>query len=471
MKKRVEVAIIGAGSAGISALSEVQKITDDFVIINEGPYGSTCARVACMPSKALIEVANAYHRRKAYPTMGIKGTEALAADIPSVLHHVRQLRDGFVSGMVSITDKLGDRSISGRAEFLEPDLLQVGGQKIAASKIIIATGSRPIIPKEWEKLGNRILTSDLLFEQEDLPPRMAVIGLGGTGLELGQALSRLGVELSGFERAPSIGGLSDPRVNECFLQAVSEELPIHTEVSAQLKDEGGAIRVSTGTTSVVVDKVLAAVGRRPNIDRLGLERLGVEMDKKGIPEYNPQSLQIGDLPIFIAGDANGKRVLLHEAVDEGHIAGFNAVREQNECFERRVPLGIIFSDPEIVLVGQRPGHGLPDEHITGETDFRNQSRARMAQTNRGCLRLYADGQHGRLLGAEMAVPDGEHMGHFLAAAIQQHLTVFDLLKNPFYHPVVEEGLQSALNHAAKQLGRGSAVEMLMCESIPARPLS
>lgn len=470
MERRVEVAIIGAGSAGISALTEVQKKTDDFLVINEGPYGTTCARVACMPSKALIEAANAYHRRKAYPDMGIKGADALQADLPSVLRHVRQLRDGFVSGMVRITDKLGERSISGRAEFIGPNILQVGDRRIAAEKIIIATGSRPLIPEGWEKFGGQILTSDLLFEQEDLPSRMAVIGLGGTGLELGQALSRLGVEVSGFEKAPSVGGLSDARVNECFLQAVSEDFSIHTGVSAELESEGDAVRVTAGSTSVVVDKVLAAMGRLPNIDRLGLDRLGIETDDKGIPKYNPESLQIGDLPIYIAGDANGKRVLLHEAVDEGHIAGFNAARRENQCFQRRVPLGIVFSDPEIVLLGERPDNLQEGDYIIGEADFRSQSRALMARRNQGCMRLYFDRQQGRLLGAEMAVPDGEHMGHFLATAIQQEMTVFDLLKIPFYHPVVEEGLQSALKHAGKQLEGKSDVEMLMCESTPEDPL-
>lgn len=470
MERRVEVAIIGAGSAGISALTEVRKKTEDFVIINSGPYGSTCARVACMPSKTLIEVANAYHCRKAFPEMGIQGAEKVLADLPAVLRHVRELRNGFVSGMLGITDELGDRNIPGKAEFIEPDLLRVGDLKVRASKVVIATGSSPIIPEEWKKFGDRIITNEELFEQEDLPPRLAVIGLGGTGLELGQALSRLGVRLSGFERSSSIGGITDPEVNECLLQAISREFPIYTDVSARLVDDGQAIRVEAGDSSVVVDKVLAAIGRRPNIESLGLDKFEVDMNDKGIPDYNPKSMQIGDLPVFLAGDVTGSRVLLHEAVDEGHIAGFNAVRDKNECFERRVPLSIIFSDPEIVLLGQGPKDLEPDEYITGKADFSNQSRAKMAQRNQGCLRLYAERKTGRLLGAEMAVPDGEHLGHFLAAAIQCRMTVYDMLKIPFYHPVVEEGLQSSLKHASKQLGEKSALEMLMCDSSPAKPL-
>jgi len=465
------VAIIGAGSAGLSALQEVRKTTERFVIINDGPYGTTCARVACMPSKALIEVANAFQRRSVFGDMGIRGAESLRIDLPAALHRVRTLRDDFVSGILAYTDDLVERNIPGRARFLAPQLLAVGERRIAARKTIIATGSRPILPAEWRPYGNRMLTSDVLFEQENLPERLAVIGLGSTGLELAQALSRLGVEITGFESGRFIGGLSDPLVNECALHAISRDFPVHTGAQTEVAAEGDLIRVSAGRASVLVDRVLVSIGRRPNVDDLGLEQLGIELDEHGMPPFNPESMQVGDLPIFIAGDANGFRPLLHEALDEGRIAGYNAARDKVECFRRRTPLAITFSDPELVIVGERYAAVNDRDIVIGQTDFSRQSRARMAGNNRGCMRIYAARADGRLLGAEIAVPAGEHLGHLLSWAIQHRMTVFDVLKNPFYHPVIEEGLQTALKQVSKELGGKPAAELVLCHSSAAPGLS
>ncbi len=127
MPEHYDVAIIGAGTAGLSALNEVRKQTGDFVLINDGPYGTTCARVGCMPSKTLIEASRAYHRRNSFREFGIRGAEALVMDIPAALARVRRLRDDFVSGTLKMTDALGDRNIAGRARLVAPDRISVAG--------------------------------------------------------------------------------------------------------------------------------------------------------------------------------------------------------------------------------------------------------------------------------------------------------------------------------------------------------
>ena len=122
MEKKVRVAIIGAGSAGLSAWREVKKHTEDYVMINAGPYGTTCARVGCMPSKVLIQAADDFHRRKVFATQGIHGAESLRVDIPQVLAHVRSLRDRFVGGVLKGGYKeIGERNIEGFATFVDPD--------------------------------------------------------------------------------------------------------------------------------------------------------------------------------------------------------------------------------------------------------------------------------------------------------------------------------------------------------------
>ncbi|MCL7487874.1 MAG: dihydrolipoyl dehydrogenase [Desulfobulbaceae bacterium] len=472
MVRKVDVAIIGAGSAGLSALSEVQKKTDAYIIINAGHYGTSCARVACMPTKALIEAANCCHGREMFADLGVEGVDRLRINRKKILARVKAMRDGFVKGTKQATDELGDRNIAGRARFRDPRTIEVNGEVITARRVIIATGSSPVYPQPWRAFGDRILTTEDLFYQDDLPDSMGVIGLGPAGLELAQALSRIGIRVTAFDQIKFIGGLSDPQVNDSAVQAISGELTLHLGTRAELSDVGGKVKITHGSGETVVDKVLLAMGRRPNVTDLGLENLGVELDEHGMPPFNPDSLQIADLPVFITGDANNYRPLLHEAIDEGHIAGYNAFRDDVSCFRRRVPLAITFCQPNVVLVGKRYAELDRKTTVTGSFDFGRQSRARMSNTNQGRLSLYADKGSGTLLGAEMAAPGGEHLGHLISLALQQQVSVFEMLTLPYYHPVIEEGFRTAVRTAAKQVDKKlNESELLLCESFPPECIS
>mgnify|MGYP003672533366 FL=1 len=162
---KVDTVIIGAGSAGLSALREVRRYTDDFLLVNDGHLGTTCAAVGCMPSKALIEAANAFHTRHRFDASGIRGADSLSADILAVLARVREMRDGFVKGPEAVPEQLGKRAIAGRARLLEPGQLEVNGDKIEARAIILAPGSRPVVPEPWRRFGDRILITDSIFQQ------------------------------------------------------------------------------------------------------------------------------------------------------------------------------------------------------------------------------------------------------------------------------------------------------------------
>lgn len=444
-ERTVDVAIIGTGSAGLFALSKVRRGTDNFVIINGGELGTTCARVGCMPSKALIQVAEDFERRRIFERHGIGGHDQLHMRIAPALEHVRNLRDIFVDKVLDgSTDNFGDEFIEGYARFVAPDVLDVDGQIIRARKIIIATGSRPFVPAAWTAFGERIVTSDTIFELEDLPESMAVVGLGVIGLELGQALHRLGVAVTGIDKFTLIGGLRDPVVNQTAIDILGKEFPLWLGQAAEVHEEGDKLRVSCGERSVLVDKILASLGRVPNLENLGLENLGAPLDTRGVPIYDPHTMQVGDLPVFIAGDVNGDRAILHEAGDEGRIAGYNAVQERPVAFRRKTPLAITFCDPNIASIGATLTDLDPEHTAIGEMRFGMLGRALIMGKNKGVLRVYADKDSGLLRGAALIGPAGEHLAHQLAWCIQLGLTVFEVLRLPFYHPVIEEGLQAAL---------------------------
>jgi dihydrolipoamide dehydrogenase len=459
MKRHVKVAIIGAGSAGLSALRQVKKTTGDFVLIDQGPLGTTCARVGCMPSKALIQVAGDFHRRRLFAESGITGSERLACDIPAVLRHVRCLRDRFTDGMVqAIRTQAGDRLLVGQAKLLDVHHIQVGDLIIEADHIVIAVGAKPDVPQAWLRFADRLLTYESLFEQVTLPPRMAVIGLGPVGLELGQALSRLGIEMTGFSSSTFLGGLSDPEVNAVMRKAMDAEFPIHLEAPAEVEPDGDALVVRSGRTTVTVDRLLVAVGSSPNLEGLGIERLGVVLNEQGLPARDARTSQVGTLPVYLAGNVTGCRPVLHEALDEGHIAGLNVLASVAASYCRRPSLRIVFSAPQLAVVGRSFAHLHNTEIVIGSVGFEDESRAVIEGTNRGLLRIYVDPASGLLLGAEAACPGAEHLGHVLALAIQQRMTVSDLLQIPFYHPTSEEALRAALLDAAHKLdvGGGSA---------------
>lgn len=447
-ERKVDVAIIGSGSAGLYALGKVRPSGKSFVLINGGELGTTCARVGCMPSKAMIQVAEDYYRRNVFNRYGIEGHEDMNLTIPEAMEYVQDLRDIFVERVLSgSTDKLPEENfIRGYARFIEVNLLEIDtGERIRAERIIIATGSQPVVPSAWKPFRDRIITTDEFFELEDLPQSIAVIGLGVIGLEIGQSLRRLGLEVTGIDQLEMIGGLSDPETNRTAIEVIGKEMPLWLGHAAEITEaDNGMLRVQAGERDVEVDRVFASMGRTPNLGKLGLADIGIELDARGIPVFDPGTMRIGNTPIYIAGDATGERPLLHEAGDEGRIAGHNAISAGPMAFRRKTPLSINFCDPNIVVVGTRFADLDPDSTAIGQIQMAPVGRAMIMAKNRGIIRVYADKAGGRLLGAEMACPKGENLAHLLAWCIQREMTVGEVLQMPFYHPVIEEALQAAL---------------------------
>lgn len=453
--RQVKYLILGAGSAGLTALGKIRKETDDFIIVNGGHFGTTCARVGCMPSKAMIHCADHFHARKQFDAFGIRGGDSLTVDDKAVLKRVRAFRDRFTGGVIAnSTDTLKpEQLIKGYAKFIDENKVEVNGETIQAERIIIATGSRPVVPQPWTSLGNKLLTSDTLFELETLPKKVAVIGLGIIGLELGQALSRLGVEVIGIEMAPSLTCVRSPQAAKKLNELVSKEFPVYLGQAAQLENTKSGVQVLLGDKRFEVDAVVASLGRRPNIDQIGIENIGVELDERGMPPFDIHSMQIADKPIFIAGDVNTYRPILHEAGHEGAIAVSNAINfPKIQKYARKTSLAVAFTDPQVGVFGA--SFAELDQASTAIAEFdleKNNGRAIVMGEDKGVIVLYADKSSRQLLGGELVMHNAEHLTHTLAWAVAQKLTVKELLDMPFYHPVLEEAVESALRILANQL--------------------
>ncbi len=455
-----DVAIIGAGTAGLAAYRAAAKSGQSVLMIEGGPYGTTCARVGCMPSKLLIAAAEAAHTASHMSPFGVHVQGSVRVNGKQVMDRVKRERDRFVGFVLEGVENIpAQHKLRGYARFVSPGVLEVDDHtRVLAKRVVIATGSSPSVPAPFKELGDRLIVNDDVFEWSDLPKRVAVFGPGVIGLELGQALARLGVDVRVFGVSGSLAGITDPKIRQTAKKIFQSEFYLDPDARVlETKRVGDEVQIryvklDNSECTEQFDYALVATGRRPNIAGLDLEKAGIEVNQQGIPAFNRETMQIGDLPVFIAGDVNNDVPLLHEAADEGQIAGENAATfPQVKSGLRRTPLAVVFTDPQIAMVGQGPGKLKDGTYVTGEVDFTGQGRSRVMLKNQGLLHVYADIQSGRFVGAQMVGPAAEHIGHLLAWSAQQGMTIDQMLQMPFYHPVIEEGLRTALRDAAAKL--------------------
>ena len=465
----VDIAILGAGTAGMSAFNAARKVTNSIVMLEGGAYGTTCARVGCMPSKLLIAAAESAHQMQLAPAFGIQLNDGYKVDGKAVMQRVKAERDRFVGFVLDDINQLpAQQRIDEFARFIDANTLETSsGKKIRARNIIIATGSRPAVPAMFEAAGDRLIINDDVFDWDDLPESVAVFGPGVIGLEISQALSRLGVRLRLFGRGDGVGPLQDPAMKALALETFNKEFPLMAgnKVNSISRTDAGVeitfVNNEGAEVTETFDYLLAATGRKANLDKINIEAAGLKLTERQQPEFNSETTQCINTDgspshIFIAGDVAGFRPLLHEANDEGFIAGSNAARWPDfQPKVRRTSLAVVFSEPQIALAGESLAQiqqRLGEEGVVvGSMDFSKQGRARVMQQNQGMMKVYACKKTGQLLGTEIFGPRAEHLVHLLAWSIQQKLTLKEILAQPFYHPVLEEGVRTALRSAASQL--------------------
>ena len=326
MKKiQADVVVIGGGTAGMGAFRNARLHSDNVYLIENNVFGTTCARVGCMPSKLLIAAAEARHHALHTDPFGVHlDKDSIVVNGEEVMQRVKSERDRFVGFVVADVEEWpADKRIMGSAKFIDEHTVQIDDHtQITAKSFVIATGSRPVILPQWQSLGDRLIINDDVFSWDTLPKSVAVFGPGVIGLELGQALHRLGVKVEIFGLGGIIGGISDPVVSDEAKAVFGEELKLHLDAKTEVKlDADGNVEVhweQDGEKGVfVAEYMLAAVGRRPNVDNIGLENINIEKDARGVPVADPLTMQTSIPHIFIAGDASNQLPLLHEAADQG----------------------------------------------------------------------------------------------------------------------------------------------------------
>lgn len=440
-ERQCDVIVIGAGTFGLHAYKTATARGADTIVVERGPGGSTCTRVGCMPSKLLIAAARAARHCAEAGRFGVEAAP-VSIDAAALWARVRRERDRFDAAIRDEYHAIpDDHRIHGSARFAGPDSVMVGEDRIVARQgIIIATGARPLVPETLEPVRDLVHTHETIFELDHLPQAMAVLGAGPVGLELAQTFARLGVAVTLFDPGDTVAGLADPATNAAAIAALGHEVTLRLGIDAEAtRATDGRALLSWEGGSITVDLILAATGRPPELTALDLKASGLELDDHGTPVFDPESRRCGDSAIFIAGDANAWRPVLHEAARGGRIAA--TVATGGDAPRPLPAFAITFTEPNLTEIGTAFAD-LPDDARIGCAKVADNGRATADGVAQGLVRLYAD-RDGVLLGASIAAPEGEHLGHLVALAVDQGMDAARFADQPWYHPTVEELLQMA----------------------------
>lgn len=448
-----DIAVIGAGTAGLTAFHEIRRAGRTALLIDHGPLGTTCARVGCMPSKAVLHAAHKWSVLRE-----LLGAQAAIASgtANDLWRQALTTRDTLAESAANRTRQAaGNQLLMGTARFAGPNELDVDGQRIRAKAVVVATGSRAVVPGFLRELGDCVLTTDTLFAQEKLPRSIGIIGAGAVGLEMAVALSRLGVRVVAADLRSAPAVIVDPAIAERAVTRFRDEFTLWLGEPVQVLAGPSGAEIRRGDEAELVEVILAALGREPNVAGLELSKAGATPDAYGRFSADRTTLRLPGTSIFFAGDVHPERPLMHEAADEGLIAARGALAllddRPTRPAARRTPLGIVFTDPDICSVGVPFDQLDPNSIVVGTAEGSGNGRSRILHAESNLVRVYARRDDGLLLGASMLAEHGEHLAHQLAWAIQRGETVRGLLEVPYYHPVVEEMLQSALKDAVRQI--------------------
>lgn len=453
--------ILGSGSTAFAAALRAQELGKTSVMTEERTVGGTCVNRGCLPSKNLIEAARLVHDAKnpRYPGLAPSALgldfKALVAQKDAVIHGYRKKKyESLVGGQFSIE--------KGHAAFVDAHAVEVNGKRLAGLKILIATGSRPVVPEIDGLSDVPYLTSDLLTndaepaEMTELPRSLLIIGGGYIALELGQMFRRFGVEVTIIERNKQLLARGyEPEVGQAIGAVLQEEgVQVITNATVQKmrKEEGGivaAIRVGDAVREIRAEKLLLATGRRPNTDFIGIEKAGVALDRDGAVSVN-EYLQTNFAHIFAAGDVIGRETASQMATPvgshDGGIVALNAFSgEALRPVNHHVIPRAIFTDPQIGIVGLTEAEAIAKGHQCwcNTLPMTLVPRAAAIHDTRGIIKIVADADTEEVLGVSMVGNSAAEVIHEAAMALRFKAKLRDFIDLLHVYPTMAEASKIA----------------------------
>lgn len=438
--------VVGGGSAAFAAAIRATELGAKATIINDRlPIGGTCVNVGCVPSKTLIRAAEAHHRAGRHAFAGIESSSRVA-DFGAVIRQkhelVAQLRQAKYLDVVGPLS--GVCLVEGRARLVAPDAVEVNGERITGDRILIATGVAPFVPPipGLEEAG--YLTNESLFDLEELPESLIVLGGRYVALECAQMMARFGSRVTILQRSDRILPTESPDITDALTGYFREEgIEVVTGVKARsVRREGGRAvveaEVDGQSRKFEATHILAATGRRPNTAGMGLEDAGVELVDRGFVVVD-ESLRTSVPGVYAAGDVIGDPEFVYTAAYEGSLAAENAITNGDRSRDYTALPWVVFTDPQVAGVGlderQAREQGIDFEAST--LPLSHVARSLAARDTRGFIKLIRDRATDRLVGGRILAPEGSELLMEIALAIRFGITVEQIRSS--FHPYLTLG--------------------------------
>ncbi len=440
-----DLIIIGGGSAGYAAARTAADAGADVAIVDHGPLGGLCILRGCMPSKTILrssDVMSLMHQAKEFGLALVPVKADLAAIIDRKDRLVREFAEDRINALHNPRFTLYQE----RASFRSPREVQVGGQILEAKAFIIAAGSVPSrIPiPGLEEVG--YLTSDEILDLRKRPASLLVLGGGPVAVELGQFFARIGTRVTLIQRSRHIlSHLDEDLARPVEAQFQEEGMTLYTTTVLHRFAQDGSLKTAHFShegreKTESAELILQALGRRPNIERLNLEAAQVKTEQ-GRVVINDE-MRTSQPHIFAVGDANSLLEIVHIAIQQGEVAGYNAAHPDKPArrMDHRLKAEVIFSDPQVATVGpgEKECRAQQIPYLVASYPFSDHGKALTLGKTRGHVKLLCRPGTGELIGAHIVGPEAGELIHEMIAVMYYHGTVRDLLRIPHYHPTLSE---------------------------------
>ena len=461
--KTYDFICIGGGSAGFNAARVAAGLGRSVAIVDGGkPLGGLCILRGCMPSKTLIYAAEILHHAQRAGRFGLKVTGA-RADMKAV--HARKLK--------IIGDFARHRQaalLSGRfdlhranARFLDPHTLELSdGHQLRGRHFLLGTGSKVSVPAAVPGLRETpFWTSDDVLDLDFVPKSVLVLGGGIVACELAQYLRRIGTRVTLIQRSPNILRDHSEEASTVVQQAFVDdgiELFAGTQILSVRSERGGVSVTFQHDGRKVVRRaahLFNALGREANTAGLGLDAAGVKTRPDGKVIINRWQ-QTSTPHIYAAGDCSGPAEIVHVAIAQGELAARHAFKEKRiKPVDFSLLLNVVFTDPQLATIGalERDLDERGVKYLAASYPFNDHGKSILMEANYGYVKVLAEPERGRILGAEIVGKDAGELIHCFSGPLAMRATVHDMLRAPWYHPTLAEIITYPLEEIAEQLAR------------------
>ncbi len=453
MAEKFDVTVIGGGPAGyVCAIRLSQLGLKTACVESRGSLGGTCLNIGCIPSKSLLNMSESFHKAKNFSNIGIE-TGEIKLNLEKMMSNKESSVATLTKGVEFLFKKNKVTYIKGVGSFDEKNEILVKNDKseikIKTDKTIISTGSEPLSLPGIDFDEQKILSSTGALNISKLPKKMVVVGGGYIGLEMGSVWSRLGTEVQVIEYLDHITPGLDKEISNEFMKILKKQnikFELNTKVEKITKNDKGVIIETTNKDSknnIEADVVLISVGRKPYTDKLNLEKIGVNLDKKGKIIVN-KNFETNVKNVYAIGDVIDGPMLAHKAEEEG-IAVAELIAGQSGHVNYDIIPGVIYTSPEVAYVGKNEEE-LKEKKINfkvGKFPFMANSRAKAINEPEGFVKILAESTTDRVLGVHIIGPHAGEMIAEMSVAMEFGASSEDIARTCHAHPTFSEAIKEA----------------------------